>query len=362
MDANTILASIHSFDPSADCDATTFQPCSDKALANHKAVVDSFRGYPVNKDAAAGTAVAVGRYAEDVYYGGNPWYLTTLAAAEQLYDAVYVWKRTASIHVTPISLRFFRDLAPSVDLGNYSAADPTFAELCETVLGYADGFLNVVKEHIEPDGSMAEQFDKNNGQPRSARDLTWSYAAFLTAAARRQGFVPPSWGAGPAEPIPSVCLATSVAGSYTLATATAFPSPQRPITSTETRSVTTTPTSTLSRTSSGTCTTATSVHVSFHELAVTSYGDTIKLVGNVDALGRWNPHAAITLDASKYTSSHPMWRATLDLDAGQVIQYKYIKVGEGGAIEWEADPNHTYTVPATCATAITRTDKWQKSE
>ncbi|RYE72990.1 MAG: hypothetical protein EOO80_19600, partial [Oxalobacteraceae bacterium] len=35
-DANSILTSIHMFDPAATCDATTFQPCSDKALANHK--------------------------------------------------------------------------------------------------------------------------------------------------------------------------------------------------------------------------------------------------------------------------------------------------------------------------------------
>lgn len=29
-DANTVLASIHTFDKAAGCDAATFQPCSDK--------------------------------------------------------------------------------------------------------------------------------------------------------------------------------------------------------------------------------------------------------------------------------------------------------------------------------------------
>lgn len=39
--------------------------CSDRALANHKAVVDSFRSiYTINSGIAAGVAVAVGRYAE----------------------------------------------------------------------------------------------------------------------------------------------------------------------------------------------------------------------------------------------------------------------------------------------------------
>ena len=73
-DSNTILTSTHLFDPSATCDPVTFQPCSDKALANHKVVTDSFRSiYTINSGIAEGTGVAVGRYPEDSYQGGNPW-------------------------------------------------------------------------------------------------------------------------------------------------------------------------------------------------------------------------------------------------------------------------------------------------
>lgn len=82
-DLNSILTSTHMFDPEAGCDAVTFQPCSDKALANHKVVTDSFRSvYAINKGTPAGVGVAVGRYAEDVYMGGNPWYL----AHQRLYE------------------------------------------------------------------------------------------------------------------------------------------------------------------------------------------------------------------------------------------------------------------------------------
>lgn len=64
-DANSILASTHLFDPAAGCDATTMQPCSDKALANHKVVTDSFRSiYSINSGIAEGKGVAVGRYPE----------------------------------------------------------------------------------------------------------------------------------------------------------------------------------------------------------------------------------------------------------------------------------------------------------
>ena len=74
LDINSILSSIQVFDPSATCDDSTFQPCSGRALLNHKAVVDSFRSiYKVNSGKGPGSAVAVGRYAEDTYQGGNPW-------------------------------------------------------------------------------------------------------------------------------------------------------------------------------------------------------------------------------------------------------------------------------------------------
>ncbi len=72
VDSNTDLASIHTFDPAAGCDPMTFQPCSDRALANLKKYVDSFRRvYPLNKGARTTDPVATGRYSEDVYFGGN---------------------------------------------------------------------------------------------------------------------------------------------------------------------------------------------------------------------------------------------------------------------------------------------------
>jgi glucoamylase len=71
-DANTLLGSIHTFDPNGNCDDSTFQPCSEMALANHKVVTDSFRSiYPINSGIPEGTAVAVGRYPEDVWQGGT---------------------------------------------------------------------------------------------------------------------------------------------------------------------------------------------------------------------------------------------------------------------------------------------------
>jgi hypothetical protein len=94
--------------------------CSDRALANHKVVTDSFRSiYTINSGIAEGTAVAVGRYPEDSYQGGNPWYLNTLAAAELLYDALYTWNKQGYITVTSTSLAFFQDFSSSVTAGTH---------------------------------------------------------------------------------------------------------------------------------------------------------------------------------------------------------------------------------------------------
>ncbi|KAM0226948.1 hypothetical protein ACHAPO_011936 [Fusarium lateritium] len=351
-DANSILTSIHNFDPALSCDAATFQPCSDKALANHKAVTDSFRSWNINKGISQGSAVSVGRYIEDVYYNGNPWYLATLAAAEQLYDALYVWKQKGSITVNDVSLSFFKDLVSGISTGTYTSDSATFKTITDAVSKYADGYVSIVQKYVGDNGALAEQFDKNNGRPLSATDLTWSYAAFLSAADRRAGIVPPSW-ASSAAVVPQQCGTQTVAGSYSLATATSFPPSQTP------KGGVPSPTGTQPTTSPTSCAIATSVAVTFVETVTTNFGETIKIVGNIPALGNWDTSKAVALSASDYISSNPVWKATISLAAGQDIQYKYINVKKDGSVTWEKDPNRTYTVPKTCATKATKTDKWQ---
>ncbi|KAI0137392.1 family 15 glycosyl hydrolase [Xylariales sp. AK1849] len=366
-DANSVLSSISGFDPALGCNAATFQPCSDRALSNHKLFVDSFRSvYSINSGVPEGSAVAVGRYAEDSYYNGNPWYLNTLAAAEQLYDALYAWDQAGSITVTATSLAFFKDFSSSITAGTYASGSTTYTTLYNAVLNYAEGFVNIVATYAASNGSLSEQYDRSSGTPLSARDLTWSYAALLTAAARRAGTVPAGWASSntAATSVPGSCAATSVVGSYSTATPATFPAGQTPGTGVPTSTTTgtgttTTKTTTSTTTSPTSCTTATSVSVTFSETKTTTYGDTVKIVGNVAALGNWDASSAVALSATGYTAANPIWSGTIKLTAGQVIQYKYIVVGSSGSVTWEADPNHTYTVPATCATAAAKSDTWQ---
>lgn len=312
-DANSLISSIHTFDPKAGCTDSTFQPCSSRALANHKAVVDSFRSiYQINKGIAQGRAVAVGRYAEDVYYNGNPWYLTTLAAAEQLYSALYQWEQVGSITVNTVSLPFFRDILPSVSSGTYAKSSQTYKSIVAAVRTYADGFITVVQQYTPSDGSLDEQYDRNTGAPTSARDLTWSYAAFLTAIERRDGIVPPTWGEPNANKVPTTCTGTPPCNSRTR----------------------------------------------FNARVVTVPGEDVFIVGSLTQLGSWAPGSAVPLSSSQYTSSNPVWFVEVNLPAETAFEYKYIKK-VSGTIVWESDPNRRYTTSSGCGSSGTQNDQWR---
>lgn len=107
------------------------------------------REFPINRGRAA---PALGRSRADRYFGGGAWYVTTLAAAALCY------RRAAR------------------------RSDATY-------LARGDAYMTTVREMVPADGHMAEQVDRDTGEPASARDLTWSYAALVEAAALRRSAV-----------------------------------------------------------------------------------------------------------------------------------------------------------------------------
>jgi glucoamylase len=313
-DVNSIISSIHTFDPAAACNDATFQPCSSRALANHKAVVDSFRSiYTINSGRTAGKAAAVGRYSEDVYYNGNPWYLATMAAAEQMYAAVYQWKQVGSVTVDAASLAFFSDLVPSIATGTYAKGSATFNTIISAVANYGDGFVSVVKQYTPADGSLAEQFDRGTGAPKSAVHLTWSYASFVSAVQRRSGTVPPSWGEPGAHTVPQTCQAAPSCDST----------------------------------------------MTFNVKVTTVPGDSIFVVGSITELKNWSPADGILLDASQYTSSNPLWTVKVKIPAATSFEYKYIKKTSDGTIIWESDPNMSATSSTGCNSSGVLNDVWR---
>lgn len=210
--------------------------------------------------------------------------------------------------------------------GTYASSTSTYTTLYNAVKTYADGYVNIVATYAQSNGSLSEQFSRSNGAPLSAYDLTWSYAAFLTAAARRAGVVPYSWGEPTASSVPSVCSSTSAIGTYSTASTGSWPANQTPISGTttgtgsSTSTKTSTSTSTTTSTTSSSCAAATSVAVTFNEIVTTTYGETIKIAGDVSILGNWDTADAYALSASSYTSSDHLWDGTISFAAGTVIQ------------------------------------------
>lgn len=112
--------------------------------------------YPINQKNPT-LAPALGRYPEDRYSGsdfngGNPWVLSTLAAAE------YCYKLAGSLS---------------------QSKQPTLRAHARVAMSMGDSFVERVKFHVNDDGSLSEQIDRQTGFMTSARDLTWNYAAIL---------------------------------------------------------------------------------------------------------------------------------------------------------------------------------------
>lgn len=107
------------------------------------------REFPINRGRVA---PALGRSRGDRYFGGGGWYVTTLAAAALCYRA---------------AMR-------SIDAG---------------LIARGDAFMVTVRDLTPADGHLAEQVDRTTGEPASARDLTWSYAAFIGTAYLRSDAV-----------------------------------------------------------------------------------------------------------------------------------------------------------------------------
>jgi glucoamylase len=107
------------------------------------------RAFPINR--ARSHAPALGRYPSDRYFGGGAWYPTTLAAASLYY-------RLAQ--------------CPGQD--------------GQALIARGDAFMATVRDLTPAGGMLSEQVDRASGVQTSARDLTWSYAAFLGAARQRR--------------------------------------------------------------------------------------------------------------------------------------------------------------------------------
>jgi glucoamylase len=196
LDSAVILAAIHRrpVDDSilSASDRDFFSVTDRRVLATAQALKERFKkDYAVNGRPGE-PGIAIGRYPEDGYFGGNPWALLTAAFAQLDYMAARDFVGRGSILVEAEDLTFFRGLleapveraalAPGMTL---KSGDPLFAKLVDGFKRDGDSFMAEVRAHAESDGSLSEQIDKNSGAMISAKDLTWNYASVLSALQAR---------------------------------------------------------------------------------------------------------------------------------------------------------------------------------
>jgi glucoamylase len=147
LDIAVVLAAVHT-----DLSGERHSPADPRMHATLTRLEELFADqYPINTRRPAGSGPAMGRYTGDVYYSGGAYYFATLGAAQLCH--------LAACRLGP------------------DAAQPW--------LRRGDAFLETVRAFTPPSGDLAEQFDKTTGAPNSARHLTWSYAAFISAADAR---------------------------------------------------------------------------------------------------------------------------------------------------------------------------------
>lgn len=167
-------------------------PCTDtKMLATagilHQQWSDpaSPKVYPINiADKARGLGPLFGRYPDDVYdgdvshpvAGGHPWALCTANFAELLYNLATEITTSKSIPLDAHSTGFFGQFGIT---GATAAADAAKA-----LRAAADAMLRAVIFHSDR-YELSEQFDAQSGYEKSVRNLTWSYAAFISALRAR---------------------------------------------------------------------------------------------------------------------------------------------------------------------------------
>jgi glucoamylase len=167
----------------------------DRLLQTAMAVEDSFKKiYGLNKDLSTGTAI--GRYPEDHYFGGNPWVLTTAAYAEFNYRLANQIAKAKSFVVTDVQARYFATSAAAtkrtltglragVDLSSANSATLR-SQILSALEVKGDRYLERIRRHANADGSLSEQYGRDDGEMLSARDLSWSYASFLRAVTARE--------------------------------------------------------------------------------------------------------------------------------------------------------------------------------
>ena len=167
-------------------------PCTDPKLLASVAMLrqqwsdpSSASVYPINlADKERGIGPLFGRYPKDIYdgdvadpvMGGHPWALCTANVAELYYKLADAMTSSNKVPVDDVSKTFFEPLGIDASTKTDTAVS--------ILRNAADAMLRAILFHSDC-YELSEQFDGTSGHEKSVHNLTWSYAAFLSALRTR---------------------------------------------------------------------------------------------------------------------------------------------------------------------------------
>eukprot|EP00929_Paragymnodinium_shiwhaense_P040513 TRINITY_DN2114_c0_g1_i2.p1 TRINITY_DN2114_c0_g1~~TRINITY_DN2114_c0_g1_i2.p1 ORF type:complete len:319 (+),score=91.45 TRINITY_DN2114_c0_g1_i2:1-957(+) len=150
-----------------------FAPLSKEVVSTMVGLTELFcKDYGINQKAAKDktSGVLYGRYAGDSYDGGNPWILLSASVATLLY------RQSAALAAGATIESDASDMLKTV-LGQDVTA--------RNLLGAGDSIFNFMRTFLNNGVHMNEQIGRDDGQLKSAKDLTWNYANVLKAMKAR---------------------------------------------------------------------------------------------------------------------------------------------------------------------------------
>lgn len=194
---DSVMRQPDGYDPNIDIICASLYgaiPCTDTKLLATAAQLRSQwaddgspEQYPINVvDQDHGIGPLLGRYPGDTYdgdmadssLGRHPWALCTCNLAELYYRLANAIATSQSVPFDQYSAPFFHQI------GVEQNTSPTDA--MNALQNAGDAMLRAViyhSDHLE----LSEQFDGVTGYEKSVKNLTWSYAAFLSAVRARTG-------------------------------------------------------------------------------------------------------------------------------------------------------------------------------
>jgi glucoamylase len=183
LDIATPLAAVHI--RRADGAHSVVDP---KALATLMRIEEMFDSeYAINRNRAEGCGPALGRYSGDIYYSGGAYYFSTLGAAEFYFRFAEAVARGACVSISkenrsPLAAMLQE---PEEALAGDMVEPERRMRLFNAMIARGDALMATVRHYTPPHGELSEQFSQKDGTQTSAKNLAWSYAAFITAFVSR---------------------------------------------------------------------------------------------------------------------------------------------------------------------------------